>query len=72
MNALRQFRNSTGLSQDRMARRLGVSLSMYEKVERGNAKASRGFMEKIKEQFPKASIDAIFFSDNESNSDKTE
>lgn len=61
MNALRRFRNSTGLSQDNMARKLGVSLSMYEKVERGNAKPSRGFMEKIKEQFPEASIDEIFF-----------
>ncbi len=62
MNALRQFRQSTGLSQDNMARKLGVSLSMYEKVERGNAKPSRGFMEKLKEQFPQVSIDEVFFS----------
>ena len=62
MNPLREFRQTTGLSQDRMARRMGVSMSMYEKVERGFAKPSRGFMEKLKEQFPDASIDEIFFS----------
>jgi transcriptional regulator with XRE-family HTH domain len=45
-----------------MARKMGVSMSMYEKVERGFAKPSRGFMEKLKEQFPDASIDEIFFS----------
>ncbi len=64
MSNLRSFRNTTGLSQDNMARKLGVSLSMYEKVERGNAKPSRGFMEKVKEQFPEVSIDEIFFCNN--------
>ena len=61
MDALRQFRHSTGLSQEKMAQRMGISYSMYHKVECGQAKASRGFMDRFKEQFPFASMDAIFF-----------
>jgi hypothetical protein len=38
---------------------------MYQKVERGQAKPSRGFMEKVKTQFPFASIDEIFFPKTE-------
>jgi transcriptional regulator with XRE-family HTH domain len=63
MDALKQFRLSLGLSQEKMAQRLGTSFSMYQKVERGQAQASRAFMEKVKMQFPYASIDEIFFSD---------
>jgi hypothetical protein len=37
---------------------------MYQKVEQGNAKAGRKFMEKIKQRFPEASIDYIFFATN--------
>lgn len=61
---LREFRKQKGMSQERMAAELGVSLSMYSKVEQGNAKAGRAFMEKIKCRFPEASIDFIFFDDN--------
>ena len=61
MNNLREFRKENGLNQEQMAAELGVSLSMYQKVEQGNAKAGRKFMEKIKQSFPEASIDYIFF-----------
>lgn len=64
MNNLREFRKENGLNQEQMAAELGVSLSMYQKVERGNAKAGRKFMEKIKQRFPEASIDYIFFATN--------
>lgn len=62
MNNLRELRKENGYSQEQMAAELGVSLSMYQKVEQGNAKAGRNFMEKIKQRFPEASIDYIFFA----------
>lgn len=64
MNNLRELRKENGYSQEQMAAELGVSLSMYQKVEQGNAKAGRNFMEKIKQRFPEASIDYIFFASN--------
>lgn len=64
MNNLRKLRKENGYSQEQMAAELGVSLSMYQKVEQGSAKAGRNFMEKIKQRFPEASIDYIFFTSN--------
>lgn len=52
MNNLRELRKENGFNQEQMAAELGVSLSMYQKVEQGNAKAGRKFMEKIKQRFP--------------------
>lgn len=64
MSKLQEFRKQKGLSQEKIAAELGVSLSMYQKVEQGNAKAGRAFMEKIKHRFPEVSIDYIFFDNN--------
>ena len=61
---LKEFRRNHGLSQDAMARRLGITLSMYEKVETGRAGASAAFMRRLKNEFPDANIDAIFFDLN--------
>ena len=63
MDKLKAFRNTTGLSQDNMARKIGVSLSMYQKVERGAVRATRGFMDKLKAAYPHVSIDVMFFSE---------
>lgn len=67
MCELKEFRKQKGLSQEKMASELGVSLSMYAKVEQGAAKAGRNFMEKIKRKYPEASIDHIFFTMNSNN-----
>lgn len=67
MNNLRELRKENRFSQEQMAAELGVSLSMYQKVEQGNAKAGRAFMEKLKCRFPEASIDHIFFANNSNN-----
>lgn len=61
MNRLRAFRKEKGLSQDKMAKELNISLSMYEKVEGGRAGASAAFMKRLKERFPDANIEYIFF-----------
>lgn len=61
---LREYRKKLGLSQDAMARKLGITLSMYEKVESGRAGASAAFMRRLKNAFPEVSIDQIFFTNN--------
>ncbi len=58
---LKELRTGCGFSQDGMAKHLGVSLSFYEKVERGDMKPSRNFMLKVKARFPHVSMDSIFF-----------
>lgn len=58
---LKKMRKELNLTQKSMARSIGVSLSMYEKVERGHKKASRNFMDSIKRVYPEVIIDNIFF-----------
>lgn len=64
MERLREFRKEKGLSQEKMAKVLDITLSMYEKVESGRAGASAGFMRRLKKAYPEANIDYIFFDDN--------
>lgn len=62
---LKSFRRKQGLSQEKMAQVIGTSLSMYAKVESGYVDASRGFMQKLKKQYPSVSIDELFFRKEE-------
>ena len=62
MESLRQFRQENGLSQSKMAQKLGVSKSFYEKVEYGQRSASRDFLLKFKAAFP--AYDMNIFFDN--------
>ncbi|MDL2248371.1 helix-turn-helix transcriptional regulator [Tyzzerella sp. OttesenSCG-928-J15] len=65
MENLKAFRESTGLSQFSMAKKLDVSLSLYEKIERGHIQASRTFMQRLKLAYPAIDINEMFFNDNE-------
>lgn len=58
---LKRMRKELKLTQKSMAKSMGVSLSMYEKVERGHKKASRNFMESLKKKYPEVIIDEVFF-----------
>ncbi|MBE6546330.1 MAG: helix-turn-helix domain-containing protein [Ruminococcaceae bacterium] len=58
---LRSFRQAKGLTKPEMADRLGVTLSLYEKVEGGHAGVSAKFMRKMKSVFPEVNIDKMFF-----------
>ena len=60
MEKLREFRKAQGLSQKIMAEKLGITLSMYEKVEGGRTGASAAFMSRVKSAFPEVVIDDIF------------
>jgi transcriptional regulator with XRE-family HTH domain len=65
MEKLKEFRKKLGISQEAMAKKLGITLSMYEKVEQGRANASAGFMKRFKSAFSDASVDDIFFADEQ-------
>ena len=67
MEKLRLFRKSKKLTQKAMAKKMGITLSMYEKVEGGRAGASAKFMHKFKSIFDDADIGEIFFADNSNN-----
>ena len=62
MEKLKEFRKEKKLSQEAMAKLLGITLSMYEKVESGRAGASAAFMRRFKLNFPDQKIDDIFFN----------
>ncbi len=64
MSRLREFRKEKGLSQEKMAKILDITLSMYEKVEGGRAGASAAFMRRLKKAFPEVNIDSLFFAVN--------
>lgn len=64
MERLKEFRKEKNMTQEEMAEKIGITLSMYEKVERGVVSASAAFMRRMKEAFPDIDINFIFFSQN--------
>jgi transcriptional regulator with XRE-family HTH domain len=59
---LKEFRQSKNLTQEKFAQRIGFTLSMVAQVERGKVKASRNFIDKVKEAFPDVDINSVFFA----------
>ena len=62
MEWLKKFRNEQGLTLNEMAEKLGISKSMYEKVEYGDRGASVQFIKRFKQVFPHIDIN-IFFTE---------
>lgn len=62
MNSLVDFRNINNLTQKEMAIKLGVTPSMYSKVELGLRNPSYNFLVKFKQTFKDVDIDSIFFT----------
>ena len=62
MDSLKQLRSDLNLSQEKMAQKIGVTLSYYQKIEQGNVMAAAGFIRKFKKAFPHVSTE-IFFQD---------
>lgn len=60
METLLEFRNSQNLTQRQMAKKMNVSKSYYEKVEKGFKKPGRGFLEKFKKAFPNGDMNIFF------------
>ncbi|MGI6550140.1 MAG: helix-turn-helix transcriptional regulator [Syntrophomonadales bacterium] len=60
--ALINFRESNNLTQQQMADKIGVSLSLYQKVEKGERNSSFNFICRFKHIYPNADIESIFFA----------
>ena len=58
------FRKKQNKTMNEMAMILGISNSLYVKVEIGQRNPSYSFLTKFKEAFPTADIDKIFFTQN--------
>ena len=62
MNTLVNFRNLNKLTQKQMAERLGITLTLYSKIELGLRNPSYNFLVKFKRAFKEADVDSIFFN----------
>lgn len=60
-NSLVDFRNSKRMTQKEMAKKLGLTLTLYSKVELGIRNPSYNFLMKFKKAFKEVNIDEIFF-----------
>lgn len=60
MEQLKDFRNSLNLTTSEFAKTLGISKSLYEKVEGGFRKPSREFTTKLKSRFPQFDVNIFF------------
>ena len=66
MKYLKKFRTDKGMSREQMAEKLGVSLSLYDKIEFEARTPSRNFLNRFKQAFPEFDMN-IFFSDDTNN-----
>ena len=62
MNTLVNFRNLNKLTQKQMAERLGITLTLYSKIELGLRNPSYNFLVMFKQAFKEADVDSIFFN----------
>ncbi len=62
MEILKKFRLNRNYTTLQMAEKIGVSKSLYEKVELGIRKPSREFTSKLKKEFPEFDVNIFFTS----------
>lgn len=60
MNWLVKFRREKGYTRNEMAKTLGVSVSLYEKIEYGDRRPSGNFLGKFKKAFPSFNMNIFF------------
>ena len=60
MQELKNFRIILNLTAKQMADSIGVSKSLYEKVETGRRKPSNNFTFKFKRKYPKFDVNIFF------------
>ena len=60
MKCLEEFRKSKGFTKPEIANILGISLSLYEKIEYSDRKPSRNFMSRFKLAFPSFDMNIFF------------
>lgn len=67
MEHLKKFRLSLGISALDMATKIGISFSLYDKIERGERNASNTFLKKFKHTFPDYDLNLFFYPTNTHN-----
>lgn len=60
MKVLKDFRNSLNLTAQEFAKEIGISKSLYDKVETGARKPSREFLTKLKKKYPQFDVNIFF------------
>ena len=60
MQEIKQFRNSLKLTLKEFAESIGVSESLYSKIECGDRKPSRQFCEHLKSKYPQFDVNIFF------------
>lgn len=60
MEALKEFRSSLNLTAQEFANEIGVSKSLYDKLETGARKPSREFLTKLKKKYPQFDVNIFF------------
>ena len=60
MKALKDFRNSLNLTTQEFANTIGISKSLYDKLETGARKPSREFLTKLKKKYPQVDVNIFF------------
>lgn len=69
MKTIKELREQLGLTMEEQAKKLGMSVSMYEKIEYGYREPSKKFIEKFKYAYPY--IDINIFFENKVHKNKT-
>lgn len=60
MEWLKEFRKSKEYTAGEMAEKLGISKSLYEKIEYNDRNPSHNFMERFKKTFPDFDMNLFF------------
>ena len=63
MEFLKNFRLAKGLKREDMARKMNISVSLYDKIEFDARTPSRNFLSRFKRAFPDFDMN-IFFSNS--------
>lgn len=62
MEALKNFRSSLNLTAQEFADEIGISKSLYDKLEAGARKPSREFLTKLKKKYPQFDVNIFFIN----------
>ncbi|MBS5863687.1 MAG: helix-turn-helix transcriptional regulator [Clostridium sp.] len=64
MEVLKKFRKGLNMTQKLFAKSIGVSESLYIKIELGIRKPSRNFISKLKSKYPEINTNVFFLDKN--------
>lgn len=59
-DGVRKIRSDLNITAHKMAETIGISSSLYIKIEQGERNPSFGFLKKLKAAFPDVDINPIF------------